>query len=213
MTTIVALRAREILDSRGVPTIEVDVRLDDGRSGRGAAPAGRSRGRHEAVELRDADRARYDGFGVRRAVAGVEQLIAPAIVGMQVEGPAWLDRRLIELDGSEDRSRLGADTLLAASMAGTRAFAGGGELYELLSQHGRYVLPVPMFNVLNGGGHADNDIDFEEFMIAPVGAPSFSEALRMGVETYCALRALLRRAGKVTAVGDEGGFAGAARSR
>ncbi len=204
---IQAVRAREILDSRGMPTIEVDVRLSDGRFGRAAAPAGRSRGKREAMELRDGDRARYGGRGVRRAVARVEQLIAPALMGTRLEDIASLDRRLIELDGTDSRLRLGANTMLAVSMAVTRALANGAELYEQLPQHTLGLLPVPMFNVLNGGAHADNDIDFEEFMLAPVGAPSFSEALRMGVETYEALRALLRRLGKATAIGDEGGFA------
>jgi len=206
MAVIVSLMAREILDSRGVPTIEVDVLLDSGAFGRAAAPAGGSRGRQEAVELRDGDQARYGGSGVRRAVANVRQLVAPAIVGREFDR-ASLDRCLIDLDGSDTRSRLGANTMLAVSIAVTRALAGSDKLYEHLEFHGQCQLPVPMFNVLNGGAHADNDVDFQEFMVAPVGAPDFSEALRMGVETYRALRSLLKRAGKTTSVGDEGGFA------
>jgi enolase len=207
MAAIAALLAREILDSRGVPTIEVDVRLDNGASGRAAAPAGGSRGRQEAFELRDGDSARYEGRGVWQAVANVRCVIAPAILGMEIANQTLLDRCLIELDGTETRSRLGANTILAVSIAVARAVAGETELYRHLALRERHKLPVPMFNVLNGGAHADNDVDFEEFMIAPVGAASFSEALRMGVETYRALRSMLRRAGKATAVGDEGGFA------
>jgi enolase len=206
MAHIVSILAREILDSRGVPTIEVDVQLDNGAFGRAAAPAGGSRGNREAVELRDGDQARYGGRGVLRAVANVKQLVAPVIVGRELDR-ASLDRCLIELDGTDTRSRLGANTMLAISMAVTRAVSGGDNLYENLEFHGKHQLPVPMFNVLNGGAHADNDVDFQEFMIAPVGAPNFSEALRMGVETYRALRSLLKRAGKTTSVGDEGGFA------
>jgi len=160
----------------------------------------------EALELRDGDLARYAGQGVRQAVANVAALIAPAIMGVEISRAA-LDSRLIELDGTENRSHLGANTMLAVSIAVTRALTGGENLYEYLALHGERQLPVPLFNVLNGGAHADNDVDFQEFMIAPVGATSFSEALRMGVETYGALRSLLKRAGKTTAVGDEGGFA------
>jgi len=207
MTAIVALLAREILDPRGVPTIEVDARLDNGARGRAAAPAGGSRGRHEALELRDGDSARYEGRGVRQAVANVNCVIAPAILGMEIANQAFLDRYLIGLDGTETRSKLGANAILAVSIAAARAAAGDTDLYKHLALRDRQRLPVPMFNVLNGGAHADNDVDFEEFMIAPVGAASFSEALRMGVETYRALRSMLKRAGKATAVGDEGGFA------
>lgn len=207
MARIVALLAREILDSRGVPTIEVDVRLDNGACGRAAAPAGGSRGSREAFDLRDGDRARYEGRGVRQAVANVRCVIAPAIVGMNIADQSVLDRSLVELDGAKTRSRLGANTILAVSVAAAHALAGNDNPYKHLALHDRYQLPVPMFNVLNGGAHADNDVDFEEFMIAPVGAASFSEALRMGVETYRALRSMLKRAGKATSVGDEGGFA------
>ena len=207
MTAIVALKAREILDSRGIPTIEVDVGLSDGSSARAAAPSGGSRGKREALELRDGDAARYEGRGVRQAVENVHGVIAPAIIGMELEGPWTLDRRLIELDGTPDRSRLGANAMLAVSVAVTKALAGGGGLFEYLAMSGCHRLPVPMFNVLNGGAHAGNTVDIQEFMIAPVGAPSFAEALRMGVETYRALRALLKKAGLATSVGDEGGFA------
>jgi enolase len=207
VTSIVALRGREILDSRGVPTIEVDVRLSDGAFARGAAPSGGSRGKREALELRDRDDSRYEGRGVRQAVQTIRQVIAPAVSGLQLEGPWTLDRRLIELDGTADRSRLGANTLLAVSMAVTRALAGERGLYEYLAIEGSPRLPVPMFNVLNGGAHAGNTVDIQEFMVAPVGAPTFAEALRMGAETYHALRALLKKAGLATSVGDEGGFA------
>jgi enolase len=206
MAVIVQLLAREILDSRGIPTVEVDVRLDNGAFGRAAAPAGGSIGIREALEKRDGDLARYGGQGVRQAVANVKNLIAPAITGMEMTR-AVLDARLIDLDGTDNRSHLGANTMLAVSIAVTRALAGGDNLYEYLALHGERQLPVPLFNVLNGGAHADNDVDFQEFMIAPVGASSFSEALRMGAETFGALRALLKSAGKTTALGDEGGFA------
>jgi enolase len=207
MTKIVELKAREILDSRGVPTIEVDVRFSDGSFGRAAAPSGGSRGRREPLEARDGDESRYAGRGVRSAVDNVQRLIAPAVIGMEVEWPSTLDDRLVELDGTPDRGRLGANAMLAVSLAATQALAQRGRLFEYLALSGSQRLPVPMFNVLNGGAHADNTLDFEEFMVAPVGASSFSEALRMGVEIYGALRALLKRAGLVTSVGDEGGFA------
>jgi enolase len=207
MTRIVDLQAREILDSRGVPTIEVDVRLDTGVRARAAAPSGGSRGRREAAELRDEEPTRYGGQGVRKAVAIVREVIAPALTGLTLDGPTTLDHRLIELDGTTNRACLGANTMLAISIAVTRAIAGTDDVYGSLAQHSQGRLPVPMFNVLNGGAHADNNIDLQEFMIAPVGAPTFSEALRIGVETYRALRALLKRAGLATSVGDEGGFA------
>lgn len=193
MTSIVALNAREILDSRGIPTIEVDVRLSDGSFARAAAPSGGSRGKREAFELRDGDSARYEGRGVRHAVENVRSAIAPAILGMELHGPWTLDRCLIELDGTPDRHRLGANAMLAVSVAVTKALAGAGGLFDYLAMSGRQRLPVPMFNVLNGGAHAGNTVDIQEFMIAPVGAPSFSEALRMGVETYRALHAQLGR--------------------
>jgi enolase len=207
MSAVAQLQAREILDSRGVPTIEVDVRLSDGSSARAAAPSGGSRGRHEARELRDGDELRYEGRGVRQAVENVQSVIAPAIVGLELDGPWTLDNELIALDGTDDRSRLGANTLLAVSIAVTRALAGERSLYHYLAMNRRYRLPVPLFNVLNGGVHAGNTEDIQEFMIAPVGAPTFSEALQMGVETYRALRAILKKSGLATSVGDEGGFA------
>jgi enolase len=207
MSAVAQLQAREILDSRGVPTIEVDVRLSDGSFARAAAPSGGSRGRHEARELRDGDELRYEGRGVRQAVENVQSIIAPAIVGLELDGPWTLDRELVALDGTDDRSRLGANTLLAVSIAVTRALAGERSLYDYLAMNRQYRLPVPLFNVLNGGAHAGNTEDIQEFMIAPVGAPTFSEALRMGVETYRALRAILKKSGLATSVGDEGGFA------
>ena len=207
MSSIAHLRAREILDSRGVPTIEVDVRMSDGAFGRAAAPSGGSRGKREAFELRDGDDLRYEGRGVRCAVDNVLQIIAPAVTGVELGGHRTLDQKLIELDGTQDRSRLGANTMLAVSLAVTRALSGAQSPYQYLGVAGAHRLPVPMFNVLNGGAHAGNTVDIQEFMLAPIGAPTFAEALRMGVETYHALRALLRKAGLATSVGDEGGFA------
>jgi enolase len=207
MSSIAQLNAREILDSRGVPTIEVDAHLSDGSFARAAAPSGGSRGHREAMELRDGDDRRYKGRGVRRAVETVLRVIAPAVLGVELEGPWTLDRKLVELDGTADRSRLGANTLLAVSLAVTRALSGSESLYRYLAVDGLQRLPVPMFNVLNGGAHAGNTVDIQEFMVAPVGASNFAEALRMGVEAYQALRALLKKAGLATSVGDEGGFA------
>lgn len=206
MASISRMIAREMLDSRGVPTIEVDVWLDDGRFGRAAAPSGGSKGRREPCELRDADPGRYSGRSVQHAVTNVIRIIAPALVACPLD-PLAIDRRMIELDGTSDRSRLGANAMLAVSLAVTRALAGRMEMYDFLGRAIPCGLPVPMFNVLNGGAHAGNDVDFQEYMLAPVGASNFAEALRMGVETYDALRALLKRAGKTVAVGDEGGFA------
>jgi enolase len=206
MTLISQVTAREILDSRGTPTIEVDVRLDSGAFGRAAAPSGGSIGQCEAREVRDGDPKRYAGQGVRRAVAQVKELIAPTLVGLPANR-ATADAVMIALDGTSDRAHLGANTMLAVSIALIRALCASGELYESLCERAPVGLPVPMFNVLNGGAHADNHLDFQEFMLAPVGAPSFAEALHMGVEVYGALRSILKRAGKSTAVGDEGGFA------
>jgi len=207
--TIAAIRAREILDSRGNPTIEVDVRLDDGSTGRAAVPSGASTGSQEAVELRDGDPRRYGGKGVTRAVAAVNEIIAPAIHGLGVAAQAEVDARLCALDGTPNKAKLGANAILGVSLAVARAaaVAAGEPLYRRLGGPQATLLPVPMFNVLNGGAHADNSVDFQEFMIAPVGAPSFREALRMGAETYHALKALLKEKGYGTAVGDEGGFA------
>jgi enolase len=211
VTAIAQLQAREILDSRGVPTIEVDVRLTNGAFGRAAAPSGGSRGKQEALELRDAQ-LRYGGLGVRRAVEVARVVLAPALEGFELKGPRTLDQWMVEFDGTENRGRLGANTMLAVSLAVTQALAADQSAFEYLAE--RYPepgfaprLPVPMFNVLNGGAHAGNTVDIQEYMVAPVGAPSFAEALRMGVETYRALRSLLKKAGLATSVGDEGGFA------
>lgn len=204
---IAAVRAREILDSRGNPTVEADVLLDDGSLGRAAAPSGASTGEGEALELRDGG-ARYLGRGVRRAVRHVEEVIAPALRGRPADQEE-VDRRLITLDGTPDKSRLGANALLPVSLALARAVAASRRLplYRHLGGEAAVVLPVPLMNLLNGGAHADNTLDFQEFMIAPVGAATFREALRMGVEVYHHLKALLRERGLTTAVGDEGGFA------
>jgi enolase len=206
---IAAIHAREILDSRGNPTIEVDVRLGDGSAGRAAVPSGASTGSREAVELRDGDAHRYGGKGVTRAVAAVNEIIAPALRGVGAGVQAEVDARLCALDGTENKAKLGANAILGVSLAVARAAAAaaGEPLYRRLGGPEATLLPVPMFNVLNGGAHADNSVDFQEFMIAPVGAPSFREALRMGAETYHALKAVLKAKGYGTAVGDEGGFA------
>jgi enolase len=206
---IAAVHAREILDSRGNPTVEVDVRLDDGSAGRAAVPSGASTGSREAVELRDGDAGRYGGKGVRRAVDNVRGPIAKEITGLEGDRQGDLDARLCALDGTPSKSRLGANAILGVSLAVARAAARSAKrpLYRALVPDGGSELPVPMFNVLNGGVHADTSVDFQEFMIAPVGARSFAEALRMGAETYHALKAVLKDAGHGTAVGDEGGFA------
>jgi enolase len=209
MPGIASIHAREILDSRGTPTVEVDVRLDDGSIGRAAVPSGASTGTREAVELRDGDRSRYLGRGVATAVRNVAEVIGPAVVGTDVSNQRALDARLCALDGTPNKGRLGANAILGVSLAVARAAAAssGVPLYHHLGGADATLLPVPMFNVLNGGLHADNDVDFQEFMIAPVGAVSFREALRLGAETYQALRATLKAHGQSTAVGDEGGFA------
>jgi len=209
MRTIQSIRAREILDSRGNPTVEVDVVLDDGSGGRAAVPSGASTGSREALELRDADPARYGGKGVRRAVANVTDVILPALRGTDVSDQAALDRRLCELDGTAGKRRLGANAILGVSLAVARASAEAvaAPLYRHLGGPDANLLPVPQFNVLNGGAHADTSVDFQEFMVAPVGASSFAEALRMGAETYHALKSVLKERGLSTAVGDEGGFA------
>ncbi|MBP8924782.1 MAG: phosphopyruvate hydratase [Pseudomonadales bacterium] len=209
MTIITSIHAREILDSRGNPTIEVDVQLEGGAKGRAAVPSGASTGSREALELRDGDKARYGGKGVRRALANVTDVILPALRGQSASDQAGIDRRLCALDGTPDKSKLGANAILGVSLAVARASAAaaGKPLYQHLGGPQATLLPVPMFNILNGGAHADNSVDFQEFMIAPVGAPSFSEALRMGAETYHALKAILKGKGYSTAIGDEGGFA------
>src|SRR5262245_38207538 len=214
MTTIERIHAREILDSRGYPTVEATVTLAGGGSGTGAVPSGASTGEHEALELRDGDAKRYGGKGVRRAVANVNETIAAALRGMDATDQAAVDAKLVALDGTGDKSRLGANAILAVSLATARAAAAAAErpLYRALGGDEATVLPVPLMNVINGGAHATNPLDFQEFMIVPHGAPSFPEAIRWGVEVYHALRKLLDRRGLTTAVGDEGGFAPALAS-
>jgi enolase len=209
MTAISDIRAREILDSRGNPTIEVDVRLADGSLGRAAVPSGASTGAHEAVELRDGDRGRYGGKGVRKAVDAVNGEIFDALSGLEAEEQLHVDRLLVRLDGTPNKGRLGANALLGTSLAVARAAAAarGQPLYRYVGGARAHLLPVPLMNIVNGGAHADNPIDFQEFMIAPVGAASFAEALRMGAEIFHALKKRLAEAGHATNVGDEGGFA------
>jgi enolase len=202
-------RAREILDSRGNPTLEVEVRLDSGDVGRAAVPSGASTGAHEAVELRDGDKKRYFGKGVLSAVANVNDRIAPKLVGRSVYDQVALDRFLLELDGTPNKAQLGANAVLGVSMAAAHAAARstGLPLYRYIGGANARTLPVPLMNILNGGKHADNNIDFQEFMIMPVGARSFRDGLRMGAEVFHSLKSVLRDRGLSTAVGDEGGFA------
>ncbi|MEB3290486.1 MAG: phosphopyruvate hydratase [Leptolyngbya sp.] len=209
MVAIASVHGREILDSRGNPTVEVDVVLEDGSKGRAAVPSGASTGIREAVELRDGDKARYGGKGVLKAVANVNTTIAPAVKGMDAADLAAVDGKMLELDGTENKGNLGANAILGVSMAVSRAAAtsAGVPLYVALGSADSVLLPVPCFNIINGGAHADNSVDFQEFMIAPVGAPTFSEALRYGAEVYHALKSVLNKAGYSTGVGDEGGFA------
>jgi len=209
MTAIVDIIGREILDSRGNPTVEVDVVLEDGARGRAAVPSGASTGAHEAVELRDGDKARYFGKGVQKAVAAVNGEIFDAIGGMDAEAQAQIDETLIALDGTPNKARLGANAILGVSLAAAKAAAaaGGQPLYRYVGGTSARLLPTPMMNIVNGGVHADNPIDFQEFMIMPVGAPSFREALRWGVEVFQTLKKSLADAGHNTNVGDEGGFA------
>jgi enolase len=209
MTAIVDIIGREILDSRGNPTVEVDVVLEDGSLGRAAVPSGASTGAHEAVELRDGDRKRYLGKGVQKAVAAVTGEIFDAIGGMDAEQQAKIDETMIALDGTPNKARLGANAILGASLATAKAAADarGLPLYRYIGGTSARLLPVPMMNIVNGGVHADNPIDFQEFMIMPVGAPTFAEGLRMGVEVFQTLKKALHDAGHNTNVGDEGGFA------
>ncbi|MFM8745947.1 MAG: phosphopyruvate hydratase [Aestuariivirga sp.] len=209
MTTIIDITAREILDSRGNPTVEVDVVLEDGSMGRAAVPSGASTGAHEAVEIRDGDKARYLGKGVTKAVAAVNGEIFDALAGMEAEDQIAIDRAMIELDGTPNKSRLGANAILGVSLATAKAAAdaSGLPLYRYVGGAAAHLLPVPMMNIINGGAHADNPIDFQEFMIMPVGAQSFREGLRMGAEIFHTLKAALKKAGHNTNVGDEGGFA------
>ena len=209
MSTIDKVIAREILDSRGNPTLEVEVALDGGFTGRAAVPSGASTGQHEAIELRDGDKSRYNGKGVLKAVANVNDIIANAITGMSAVDQEALDRKLIDLDGTPDKSRLGANAMLGVSLA--VAYAAASEqnmpLYRYIKQADNYTLPVPMMNILNGGRHAANSTDLQEFMVMPVGAASFSRAMQMGTEVYHALKKVLKDRGLNTNVGDEGGFA------
>ncbi len=214
MQEISKVSAREILDSRGNPTVEVDVHLADGTIGRAAVPSGASTGTHEAVELRDGDRSRFLGKGVLKAVANVTDIIGPAVAGMDAGNQRELDKALIDLDGTENKGNLGANSILGVSMAVCRAAAAssGISLFQHLSDGKAHLLPIPMMNILNGGQHADNNVDIQEFMIFPVGAHSFSEALQMGTETFHHLKTVLKSKGLNTSVGDEGGFAPNLRS-
>ncbi|GAA4018502.1 phosphopyruvate hydratase [Sphingomonas swuensis] len=209
MTAIIDIHARQILDSRGNPTVEVDVTLEDGSMGRAAVPSGASTGAHEAVELRDGDKSRWGGKGVSKAIEAVNGEIAEALVGFEAEDQSEIDGELIHLDGTENKGRLGANAILGVSLAVAKAAADarGLPLYRYVGGVSADLLPVPMMNILNGGAHADNPIDFQEFMIMPVGADSFEEALRCGTEIFHALKGKLLSAGLATAVGDEGGFA------
>ena len=209
MSTIVQIQAREILDSRGNPTVEVDVILESGIMGRAAVPSGASTGKKEAIELRDGDKKRYLGKGVTRAVTNVIEKIFPEIVGMNVFDQVDLDTALIDLDGTENKNVLGANAILGVSLAAAKAAANelGMPLYRYIGGVNAKQLPVPMMNILNGGAHADNNVDIQEFMIMPVGAGNFAEALRMGAEVFHSLKNVLKQKGLNTAVGDEGGFA------
>ena len=214
MSNIAAIHAREVLDSRGNPTVEAEVFLADGSMGRAIVPSGASTGEHEAVELRDEDTSRFAGKGVLKAVENVNGEIAEALAGWDAFDQRGLDARMIELDGTENKGRLGANALLSVSMAAARASALSLDvpLYRYLGGAGANTLPTPMMNILNGGAHADNNVDFQEFMVMPVGAPSFHEALRWGVEVFHTLKGVLKKRGYNTAVGDEGGFAPSVKS-
>ncbi len=209
MTEIAAIRAREILDSRGNPTVEADVILESGALGRAAVPSGASTGEHEAVELRDGDKSHYLGKGVLQAVENVETIIAPELEGFDASNQRLLDFTMIALDGTPNKSKLGANAILAVSMAASRAVAQTLEipLYRYLGGANACILPTPMMNILNGGAHADSNVDFQEFMVMPVGAERFSDALRWGTEVFHTLKGVLKKKGYNTAVGDEGGFA------
>jgi enolase len=209
LTEIIDIHARQILDSRGNPTVEVDVTLADGSMGRAAVPSGASTGAHEAVELRDVNKKIYLGKGVLKAVSAVNEELSDAICGMDAEDQVGIDEAMIELDGTSNKARLGANAILGVSLAVAKAAADAAAmpLYRYVGGTSARVLPVPMMNIVNGGAHADNPIDFQEFMIMPVGAPSFSEGLRMGAEIFHTLKGALKKAGHNTNVGDEGGFA------
>ena len=213
-TQIQKIQACEILDSRGNPTVEAEVLLAGGARGRAAVPSGASTGEHEAVELRDGDKKRYLGKGVLKAVKNVNGAIVDALASMDASEQRAIDSKMIELDGTENKGRLGANAILAVSMAAARASAAafGQPLYRYLGGAGVNILPTPMMNILNGGAHADNNVDFQEFMVMPVGAKSFSDALRWGVEVFHTLKGVLTKRGYNTAVGDEGGFAPSVKS-
>src|SRR5271156_2250941 len=212
-TKIVSIHGREIIDSRGNPTVEADVRLEGGATGRGAGPSGASTGEHEAIELRDNDKSRYLGKGTLKAVGHINNEIAKAIAGLDAADQKALDKKMIDADGTANKSKFGANAILAVSMAAARAAAAqlGQPLYKYLSRYSSdpssNILPVPMMNIINGGAHADNSVDVQEFMVMPVGAPNFHEALRWGVEVFHHLKVVLKKNGYSTAVGDEGGFA------
>jgi len=214
LMNISEIRAREVLDSRGNPTVEAEILLNSGKTGRAIVPSGASTGEHEAVELRDGDTNRYLGKGVSKAVDNVNGQIADALGNFDASDQRALDARMIELDGTENKGRLGANAILAVSMAAARAAANefGLPLYRYLGGAAANVLPTPMMNILNGGAHADNNVDFQEFMVMPVGAPTFSDALRWGVEVFHTLKGVLKKRGYNTAVGDEGGFAPSVKS-
>ena len=209
MTEIIEVRAQEILDSRGNPTVEAEVRLAGGASGRAAVPSGASTGTHEALELRDGDNSRYLGKGVRRALENIRDTLQPAVIGLDASEQGVVDQTLLDADGTENKSKLGANSLLAVSLATARAAAEafGLPLYRYLGGVSARLLPVPLLNLVNGGAHADNGLDVQEFMVVPLGAPDFPEALRAGVEVFHQLKKVLKGKGLMTAVGDEGGFA------
>ena len=209
MAKIVDIHAREILDSRGNPTVEADVVLASGVTGSAMVPSGASTGEREAIELRDGDKSRYLGKGVLKAVANVNDEIRAAIIGMDASDQAAIDQKMIELDGTDNKGRLGANAILSVSMAAAHAAAreAGMPLYRHLNKSGEFIMPVPMMNIINGGSHADNSVDLQEFMILPVGAPSFREAIRYGAEVFHHLKKVLTAKGLATTVGDEGGFA------
>ncbi|MBO3725126.1 phosphopyruvate hydratase [Actinomyces bowdenii] len=209
MALIENVHAREILDSRGNPTLEVEILLEDGASARAAVPSGASTGAFEAVELRDGDKGRYLGKGVEKAVANVNDIIAPEIIGYDAADQRGLDKLMIDLDGTPNKGKLGANAILGVSLAAAQASAesAGLDLFQYVGGPGAHVLPVPMMNILNGGSHADSNVDIQEFMIAPIGAPTFREALRWGAEVYHALKAVVKERGLSTGLGDEGGFA------
>src|SRR5690349_23291309 len=209
MVTITEIKAREILDSRGNPTIEADVICSNGVMGRAAVPSGASTGEHEAVELRDGDANRYGGKGVEKAVTAVLDEIGPELAGIDAVDQRVVDQKLVDLDGTPDKGRLGANAILGVSLAVAKAAAtsSGLELFRYVGGPNAHVLPVPMLNILNGGAHADTDVDIQEFMIAPIGAETFREGLRWGTEVYHSLKSVLKSKGLATGLGDEGGFA------